>query len=272
MNVKLVLLSADIKPNEFNLTRLPAKIGRGKEATLRLIHPQVSRLHCELFEEEGELHVRDLASLNGTFVDEQRVIDFVAMPSGSRLMIGSVEFQVLCGDDQHRLPPGVASKTAEATEQTVAAGEPIDELELATDENEAVVSPSSVWKLSGEEESEALAEAAPAEDTGTVDLDWLLAPDGASQAPAAPAAAPAAKPVAKLAPAPAAKPIQPLASAKPAAAGKAPAAAKPAVPVKPAATAPASPVAPESFDVPTEEPAAGEPGSEDLDDFFKSIM
>jgi hypothetical protein len=44
------------------------------------------------------------------------------------------------------------------------------------------------------------------------------------------------------------------------------------VPVKPAATAPASPVAPESFDVPTEEPAAGEPGSEDLDDFFKSIM
>ena len=54
MKVKLLLLSTEIKPNEFNLT-LPAKIGRGKEASLRLVHGQISRLHCELFEEDGQL-------------------------------------------------------------------------------------------------------------------------------------------------------------------------------------------------------------------------
>ena len=56
MKVKLLLLSTAVKPNEFNVT-LPAKIGRGKEASLRLVHSQISRLHCELFEQDGQLLV-----------------------------------------------------------------------------------------------------------------------------------------------------------------------------------------------------------------------
>jgi hypothetical protein len=243
MKVKLTLQSTEIKPNEFNLSKLPAKIGRGKEATLRLIHPQVSRLHCELFEEAGELHVRDLASLNGTFVDEERVDDFVPIPSGAKLMLGSIEFQVLCGDDVDRLPPpgdaGVASDAAQPAE----AGEPIEELEMADDQDEAG--------------------AAPADDTGTVDLDWLLAPDGASGAAVSSPAATnsqAAKNSPAAKPQPAAKPAQ---AVQPPAAMPKPAAPKPAAP-KPAATEPLEP--------PAEQAPAANAEAEDLDDFFKSIM
>ncbi len=212
MKVKLTLQSAEIKPNEFNLSKLPAKIGRGKEATLRLIHPQVSRLHCELFEEAGELRVRDLASLNGTFVDEERVDDFVAVPSGAKLMIGSIEFQVLCGDDVDRLLPPDDALAGDAAVPAEAA-EPIAELEMADDQDEAG--------------------AAPADDTGTVDLDWLLAPDGASGAAVASGAA---------MPSPA---LNPAAAKNVAAAKPQPDAVKPAQAVQPLAAGP-KPAAPPS--------------------------
>lgn len=51
-------------------------LGRGRENTLQLPHDgQISRQHCEIFSEGGRVYVRDLGSLNGTWVRGERVVE-----------------------------------------------------------------------------------------------------------------------------------------------------------------------------------------------------
>ena len=96
MDVKLVVVGGDAKPTEIKL-KLPAIIGRGRAASLTLPHPLVSRQHCELYESGGKLFVRDMGSLNGTFVGEEK-IDEAVLDSGSLLTIGNVTFRPIYGD------------------------------------------------------------------------------------------------------------------------------------------------------------------------------
>lgn len=96
MEAKLVALApAEIVNTEFNL-QLPVTIGRGRDAKIKLVHGQISRLHCEVYEDRGQLKARDLGSLNGTFVDGERVSDAVLKPGGM-LNIGSVTFRAVYG-------------------------------------------------------------------------------------------------------------------------------------------------------------------------------
>jgi len=44
----------------------PCTIGRGGQSDWVLGHPMLSRKHCTLFDEEGELYICDNGSLNGT--------------------------------------------------------------------------------------------------------------------------------------------------------------------------------------------------------------
>lgn len=92
MKLKLVVVGGTAKTQEVR-PRLPAVIGRGRECTVQLPHPLVSRAHCELFEESGQLFVRDLDALNGTFVDGQKV-SRAALAHGSMLIVGPVTFRV----------------------------------------------------------------------------------------------------------------------------------------------------------------------------------
>lgn len=94
LNVKLVVVGGEVKTTELKL-RLPSTIGRAKGTTIVLPHPLVSRQHCELFEAEGQLRVRDLGSLNGTFVNNQRITTEVELPPNELLTIGSVTFRAV---------------------------------------------------------------------------------------------------------------------------------------------------------------------------------
>jgi pSer/pThr/pTyr-binding forkhead associated (FHA) protein len=109
MKVKLIIVSPEVHPNEYDVA-LPSKIGRGHEARLKLVHPLVSRLHCELFADGEQVKIRDLDSLNGTFVDQQRIDEDTAIPSGATVIIGTVMFRVAYGKDAERLPPPASSK------------------------------------------------------------------------------------------------------------------------------------------------------------------
>jgi len=93
LNAKLVVVGGDVKTQEIAL-RLPSTIGRGRGTTITLPHPLVSRQHCELFEADGRLMVRDLGSLNGTFVNNQRVSE-APLPPGELLTIGTVTFRAV---------------------------------------------------------------------------------------------------------------------------------------------------------------------------------
>lgn len=111
MEAKLVVVSGNAKSQEIPL-RLPAIVGRGRDATVMLPHPLVSRRHCEIFEANGYLMVRDIGSLNGTFVNNERVTEAV-LPPGGLLTLGSVTLRAEYGDavpNRAIATPDVAAK------------------------------------------------------------------------------------------------------------------------------------------------------------------
>jgi predicted component of type VI protein secretion system len=106
MEAKLVVVGGDVKTSEVNL-RLPCIVGRGRGSGLVLPHPLVSRQHCELFEKNGKLVVRDLGSLNGTYINNTRLTEPTHLPAGDLLTIGTVTFRAEYG-------PGVKKAAAAA--------------------------------------------------------------------------------------------------------------------------------------------------------------
>src|SRR5262245_30881556 len=103
LNAKLVVVGGELKTSEIKL-RLPATIGRGKGVSITLAHPLVSRKHCELSESGGQLVVRDLCSLNGTFVNNERVSESPLKP-GELLTIGTVTFRAVYEAEADLQPP-----------------------------------------------------------------------------------------------------------------------------------------------------------------------
>ncbi|HIQ21688.1 MAG TPA: FHA domain-containing protein, partial [Planctomycetes bacterium] len=74
------------------VVKLPSVIGRSREADLRVAHPMVSRHHCQLYEENGLLKIRDLGSLNGVYVGNQRVTEAV-LPPNAVFSVGPISFR-----------------------------------------------------------------------------------------------------------------------------------------------------------------------------------
>ncbi len=93
LQVTLKVVGGELEFAEVPL-RLPAVIGRGRDVEVNLSHPLVSRRHCELRETYGQLRVRDLGSLNGTFVGSERVVDAIVRP-GDLLTVGTVTFRAV---------------------------------------------------------------------------------------------------------------------------------------------------------------------------------
>jgi pSer/pThr/pTyr-binding forkhead associated (FHA) protein len=68
-------------------------VGRATGADFIVDAALVSRLHCQLAAGEETLEVEDLASTNGTYVNDQRVVR-ARLTSGDRLRVGRVELRV----------------------------------------------------------------------------------------------------------------------------------------------------------------------------------
>ncbi len=118
MKAKLLAVGGTAKPVEIALT-LPAIIGRGHAATLKLPHPLVSRKHCELFERDGKLVVRDLGSLNGTYIGNERVEEAI-LPPGELLTVGTITFRAVYSDDfdSDATDPSPLCRTAKPADST----------------------------------------------------------------------------------------------------------------------------------------------------------
>jgi len=99
VEAKLIVIDGDALSRQYDL-QLPTIIGRSRRTDLTLGHPLVSRQHCEVFEANGVLMVRDLGSLNGTFVGQTRIAE-QAMPvkPGDLLSVGPVTFQAVYHTD-----------------------------------------------------------------------------------------------------------------------------------------------------------------------------
>ena len=93
MQARLVVVDGETKARQFKL-ELPAVIGRSRSTDITLGHPLVSRRHCEVFESEGLLMLRDLGSLNGTFVGQTRLAEQpMRIEPGQKFTVGPVTFQ-----------------------------------------------------------------------------------------------------------------------------------------------------------------------------------
>ena len=87
-------LRASAEPFTFRVPAGATKtVGRAPRADFILEAPLVSRLHCRIEAGRDNLEVIDLASTNGTFVNDKRVAR-ARLTSGDRLRVGRVEFTV----------------------------------------------------------------------------------------------------------------------------------------------------------------------------------
>ncbi|MGH7135055.1 MAG: FHA domain-containing protein, partial [Pirellulales bacterium] len=91
MEAKLVVVGGKANKSEVKL-KLPAMIGRSRDADITVSHASVSRHHCLVYELDGALVVRDNGSLNGTVIDGQRVKEALLKP-GQSLTIGPLTFR-----------------------------------------------------------------------------------------------------------------------------------------------------------------------------------
>jgi hypothetical protein len=129
MQAKLIVVGGKASKREV-LLKLPSTIGRSREADLTVAHPMVSRKHCEAYELGGLLMIRDLGSLNGTYVGGKRVRE-APLPPNREFTVGPLTFRVRYEytGDLNQLPPVVLAGEANAappapTEEAVAAATP----------------------------------------------------------------------------------------------------------------------------------------------------
>jgi len=140
MNYALQVVRGRSEANTLRLTDGVNSIGRHDDCQIRIRSSQVSRRHCQLFEEGNKLILRDLGSSNGTFVNGKRVLGQQTLKPGDVLTIGGVTLQVdLLGAAPKSaaalpVPQPAASDTAEVTALPVA--EDDFEMELEEDEEE----------------------------------------------------------------------------------------------------------------------------------------
>jgi DNA-binding winged helix-turn-helix (wHTH) protein len=75
---------------EWHLSEGPNDVGRDPECAVSIDSPSVSRRHARVFVTSGAATIEDLGSKNGTYVNEQRVSDAVAVEDGDQIRVGSV--------------------------------------------------------------------------------------------------------------------------------------------------------------------------------------
>jgi DNA-binding CsgD family transcriptional regulator len=88
-------------------------------------HLSISRRHAELTLRDSSLTVRDLASRNGTYVDERR-IDSGEVRAGQLLRFGSVTFLIEAGPNADVSPDAETQSVSQARDSMLAEVEKLD--------------------------------------------------------------------------------------------------------------------------------------------------
>lgn len=126
MDAKLVLFKSNGQRKDFPLTNATSTIGRGEDCDLRVPLVSVSRRHCELRIEGDVLTAKDLASSNGTYVNNQRINEAELNP-GDRLVVGPVIFTVQIDGQPEEIRPA-KSKPRTAAKAAAPVQEDDDEI------------------------------------------------------------------------------------------------------------------------------------------------
>ena len=102
-----------------------AILGRSQNCDIIIPGTHVSRQHAELYFQSGKLHVKDLGSSNGTFVNRKKIDDSVVNP-GDEVRFDTLVFQVEAPGGQAPAPDdaGDATQFRPAVSVATAAAKP----------------------------------------------------------------------------------------------------------------------------------------------------
>jgi pSer/pThr/pTyr-binding forkhead associated (FHA) protein len=95
----LVLRGGEGEGGHFVLSSPVTNIGRHADSEIALDDITVSRRHCEISIDGGRFMVRDVGSLNGTYVNQKRV-DEAELAQGDELQIGKFHLVFLERPDE----------------------------------------------------------------------------------------------------------------------------------------------------------------------------
>ena len=83
------------------ILQLPATVGRSPDADVSIGNDSISRRHCQFFlNASGALSVHDFDSMNGTYVDEQRIKKRAVLQPGESVRIGSICLKLEWTDEE----------------------------------------------------------------------------------------------------------------------------------------------------------------------------
>jgi len=145
MDVSLVMFTAEGDRRDFAVRDSPTVIGRQADCDLRIPLASVSRQHCEIAFEDGQLMLRDLGSSNGTYHNSSRV-QSSSLSAGDEVVVGPVIFTVVIDGYPTEIHPvrsvvgegegsaGIASADVQEPGEGEAAGE--DELPVVEEVTE----------------------------------------------------------------------------------------------------------------------------------------
>lgn len=91
---ELIIHAGKLQGKRLVLPEREIVVGRDEECQLRLTSTLVSRRHCVLDVRPDGIWVRDLASQNGTYVNDVAVTEPLLLRGGDVLRIGAALFQV----------------------------------------------------------------------------------------------------------------------------------------------------------------------------------
>lgn len=95
----LVLRGGEGEGDHYVLSSPLTNIGRHADSDISLDDITVSRRHCEITAENSRFIVRDVGSLNGTYVNQKRV-DVIELTQGDELQIGKFHLVFLERPDE----------------------------------------------------------------------------------------------------------------------------------------------------------------------------
>ncbi len=95
MKIKLKVLKGSGAGKEVRLPTPKCLIGRGDDCHLRPKSEGVSRRHCVIITQKGEVLIRDLESKNGTFINGKSIKADYVLKNGDKVQVGPLAFEVL---------------------------------------------------------------------------------------------------------------------------------------------------------------------------------
>ena len=103
MELSLILFKKNGTTKHFALSSTVTTVGRRQDCDLCIPLMVVSRRHCQINQDQGQLKIRDLGSRNGTFVNGQQ-IDHANLNPGDQLHIGPLAFAVQINGQPKQVP------------------------------------------------------------------------------------------------------------------------------------------------------------------------